>query len=162
MAETERNCNGCSACCDGWVQMTIGGVPIYPGRPCPHSTGKGCDDYANRPVDPCVKFVCGWRVDGSPLPDTFRPDRSGVLVMFAKRQWQGRPVDLAVPVGPSIPPPALAWLKRFAEQHGRPLIYTEQIVAEGGYQRDQALYGHGPPAFQAFLEEALRTGRRLW
>lgn len=142
--------------------MTIGDAEVYPGHPCPHSTGKGCDDYANRPVDPCIRFVCGWRSDDSPLPDWLSPDQARVMVIFNKLSWQGRPVDLAVPVGRRIPQRALDWLKRFAEQHARPLLYTEQVKVDGEYQRDQALFGHGPPAFQAFVADARQTGRRLW
>ena len=55
--------------------MTIKGHPVYPGRPCPHSTGRGCDDYANRPKDPCIDFNCGWVVADSPLPEWMKPDK---------------------------------------------------------------------------------------
>ena len=72
MAKTppSRECQPCTACCDGWLQIRVNGVPVFPGRPCPHSTGSGCDDYKNRPVDPCVHFICGWRMDASPLPES--------------------------------------------------------------------------------------------
>jgi hypothetical protein len=36
-----RQCQPCTACCDGWVQITVKGCEAYPGHPCPHSTGKG-------------------------------------------------------------------------------------------------------------------------
>jgi hypothetical protein len=141
--------------------MTIGGVSVFPGRPCPHSTGSGCDDYANRPAS-CVKFNCGWVIDGSPLPEWMKPNNAKVIVVFNKLQWMGRPVDLAVPVGKRIPPRALNWLKAFAVQHGRPLIYTEQIVVDGEYQPEQQVFGHGPPAFQQQLAAWQAEGRRLW
>ncbi len=60
-----RQCQPCTACCDGWVQITVKGCEAYPGHPCPHSTGEGCDDYENRPVDPCRKFECAWVKSGS-------------------------------------------------------------------------------------------------
>jgi len=53
---------------DGWVQMVVDGTEIYPGHPCPHRTGECCDDYTNRPTDPCGKFSCGWVIENSPLP----------------------------------------------------------------------------------------------
>ena len=142
--------------------MSINGVEIYPGSPCPHSTGEGCDDYEHRPVNPCVSFYCGWVLPDSPLPEWMKPQRAKVIVLFDKLRWQGRPVDLAVPVGRRIPPRALNWLKRFSEQHGRPLLFTEQIVVDGRFQREQQVFCHGPPAFQEAVQEVLKAGGRLW
>jgi hypothetical protein len=142
--------------------MTINGHPVYPGRPCPHSTGSGCDNYANRPVDPCVNFNCGWVIDGSPLPDWLSPANSRVIVIFDKTRWQGLPVDVAVPVGRRIPPRALNWLKGFAEEHGRPLLFSEQVKEKGEYSREQLFSAHGPPAFQQHVQRLLAEGKPLW
>jgi hypothetical protein len=142
--------------------MTIEGQPVYPGRPCHHSTGKGCNAYADRPVDPCVNFNCGWVVEGSPLPDWMKPSNARVIVIFDKTRWQGLPVDVAVPVGRRIPPRALNWLKAYAEQHGRPLLFSEQIKEGGRYTREQFFMAHGPPAFQAHVNALLAAGRPLW
>ena len=160
--KSTRECQPCTACCDGWVQMVIGDVPVYPGHPCPHSTGKGCDDYENRPKDPCVTFNCGWIVRNSPLPDWMKPSSGKVIVIFNKLTWNGYPVDLAVPVGRRIPPRCLEWLRRFSAQYGRPLIYTEQIVESGQFQRQQEIFGYGPPAFQQDLVRWQREGKKLW
>ena len=142
--------------------MVIGGVPVYPGNPCPHSTGSSCDDYENRPVDPCDNFNCGWIVENSPLPEWMKPNKGKVIVIFNKLKWNGLPVDLAVPVGKRIPPRSLKWLMQFAEQHGRPLIFTEQIVEKGKFQKQQQISGHGPPAFQQDILRWQREGRKLW
>lgn len=157
----ERQCQPCTACCDGWLRMEIGGVAVSPGHPCPHSTGSGCDDYANRPRS-CVRFECGWHMAASPLPDWMRPDQSGVIVLFAKRRWMGRPVDVAVPVGQRIPPRALLWLKAFAEQHQRPLLYTEQSLSDGRYEASQQVFVHGPPAFREQVAAWQARGEPLW
>ena len=157
-----RLCQPCTGCCDGWVQMVIEGVPIYPGRPCPHSTGSGCDDYANRPEDPCVEFQCGWILDGSPLPDWMKPNRAKVIVLFSKLRWRGVAVDLAVPIGRRIPPRSLDWLKRFAAENGRPLIYTEQVIEGGTFQKQQQLFAYGPPDFQEEAANWQDTGIKLW
>ena len=142
--------------------MVINGAEVYPGSPCPHSTGKGCDDYAGRPIDPCDNFNCGWIIPNSPLPDWMKPDKAKVIVILDKFRWNGLPVDLAVPAGKRIPPRALNWLKQFAEQRTRPLIYSEQIVENGRFQKSQTLMGHGPPAFQQTLAQWQREGKRLW
>ena len=157
-----RECQPCTGCCDGWVQMVIYGTPVYPGHPCPHSTGQGCDDYENRPQDPCNKFNCGWIIPNSPLPDWMKPNIGKVIVIFNKLQWHGLPVDLAVPVGRRIPPRSLEWLKQYSRQNGRPLIYTEQIVDAGAFQREQQVFGFGPPAFQQDLISWQHQGKKLW
>lgn len=158
----KRQCQPCTGCCDGWVQMVIGGVEVYPGHPCPHSTGEGCDDYANRPVDPCHNFNCGWILENSPLPQWMKPNNAKVIVMFNKLRWQDLPVDLAVPVGKKIPPRALNWLKTFAEKQMRPLLYTEQILLDGEFQKQQEVIAYGPEEFQQDVLRWRKEGRRLW
>jgi hypothetical protein len=142
--------------------MTIQGHPVYPGHPCPHSTGQGCDDYANRPKEPCINFNCGWVVPASPLPDWMKPDNAKVIVIFNKTTWNGLPVDVAVPVGRRIPLRALNWLKDFSARSGRPLLFSEQLKEGGVFQRGQLFSAHGPQAFQQFVTEQLRAGRPLW
>jgi hypothetical protein len=142
--------------------MLIQGVEVYPGRPCPHSTGQGCDDYANRPLDPCHNFNCGWIIEGSPLPEWMKPDSAGVIVLFNQLVWNGLPVDLAVPVGRRVPPRALHWLQEFSRTQGRPLVYTEQVLEGGQFQKEQQVYGYGPPEFQQHLLRRQQEGKRLW
>ncbi|MCG6863634.1 MAG: hypothetical protein LJE70_20610 [Chromatiaceae bacterium] len=142
--------------------MLIADVPVYPGCPCPHSTGSGCDAYENRPIDPCVNFNCGWVIQDSPLPQWMKPDSGKVIVVFNKMNWNGLPVDLAVPVGKRIPPRSLEYLKKFSGNTKRPLIYTEQIVEDGLFQRQQQMFGYGPPGFQQYLMRLQQEGRPLW
>ena len=142
--------------------MTINDHPVYPGRPCPHSTGKGCDDYANRPTDPCINFNCGWIAADSPLPDWMKPENARVIVIFNKTSWRGLPVDVAVPVGRRIPPRALNWLKDFAERNGRPLLFSEQVKEGGIFQREQLFSVHGPVEFQQHVSQLLAEGKPLW
>ncbi len=101
-------------------------------------------------------------MQGSPLPGWMKPNQSGVIVLFAKRRWMGRPVDVAVPVGPRIPPRALAWLKAFAEQHQRPLLYTEQSLSDGRCDASQQVLAHGPPAFREQVAAWQARGEPLW
>jgi len=142
--------------------MVIGETPVHPGSPCPHSTGKGCAIYPDRPVDPCVNFHCGWVIKDSPLPGWMQPPKSGCIVLFNKLRWNNIPVDLAMPVGVKIPQRSLAWLKAFSEQYGRPLIFTEQIMQKGKYTNQQKVHGHGTVEFQQNLLQWLNEGRKLW
>lgn len=156
-----RECQPCTACCDGWLRIRVEGELVYPGKPCPHSTGSGCDDYANRPVDPCVHFICGWRMEGSPLPEWMKPDNARVIVLFDQQRWRGFPVDVAVPVGRRIPPRALKWLQQFAQANSRMLIYSEQIVENGRYTIQQAVSAYGPPEFQEEMAARARGAEKV-
>lgn len=157
-----RECQPCTACCDGWVRIRVLGHEAYPGHPCAHSTGSGCDDYENRPEDPCIRFQCGWIAQGSPLPAWMKPNEAKVMLLFDKLRWQGYPVDLALPVGRRVPPRALKWLQAFAQKHGRPLLYSEQVVGADGFTGEQNLFGFGPPEFQAWVTQREETGQKLW
>nr|VFK17013.1 MAG: hypothetical protein BECKLFY1418C_GA0070996_102815 [Candidatus Kentron sp. LFY] len=135
-------------------------VPRY--TPCPHSTGGGCDDYDNRPGDTCGNFDCAWIIEGSLLPDWMKPNNAKVIVILDKLNWNGLAVDLAVPVGRRIPPRSLDWLIGYSRENMRPLIYTEQVMASGKFQRQQQIFGYGPPAFQQDLLRWRQEGKRLW
>ncbi len=156
-----RQCQPCTGCCDGWLQITVEGESCYPGKPCQHSTGAGCDAYESRP-EQCIDFRCAWIIENSPLPEWMKPSNSRVVVVLNKFTWHGIPVDLAVPVGKRIPPRALNWLKQFAEQHGRPLVFTEQIVENGKFQRQQTLFGYGPPEFQQEIVNWAPDSIAMW
>jgi hypothetical protein len=147
-----RSCGGCTACCDGWLRIEVYGVAVGPGHPCPHSTGQACAIHARRPLDPCQRFYCGWLLPDSPLPDWLRPDRARAILLAAQITWQGAPVDVVVPVGPSPSEDALRWFREFAARRGRLLLYRQ----------DEDWFAFGPPAFQAGMQERIARGDRLW
>lgn len=157
-----RSCQPCTACCDGWLRIKVNGRAVLPGRPCLHSTGTGCNAYELRPFDPCVMFHCGWRIDGSPLPEWMKPDQSKVIVLLNKASWRGMAVDVAVPVGKKIPPRALNWLKQFAATRRRALMYSEQVMHDGAYTGKQGYFAYGPPEFQQEMAERVSRGEWLW
>lgn len=87
-------------------------------------------------------------MENSPLPDWMKPDNAKVIVLFDKYQWRGLPVDYAVPVGRRIPPRALMWLKQFAQNQRRLLLYAEQIMEDRQYTARQAVHVFGPEEFR--------------
>jgi len=93
-----------------------------------------------------------------------KPNNGKVIVIFNKINWNGYPVDLAVPVGKRIPPRSLDWLKKFSEENMRPLIYMEQISGPGKFQfqKQQQIFGYGPPEFQQDLLRWREEGKALW
>ena len=100
-------------------------------------------------------------MDGSPLPDWMKPNNSKVIVLFDQSRWRGLPVDVAVPVGKRIPPRALQWLQQFAEKNNRMLLYSEQIVENGVYTKQQSVSAFGPPEFQQEMAEREGRGEKL-
>ena len=84
-----RSCGSCTRCCDGWLQGEIRCHPMYPGRRCHFVAEGGCGIYDERPQSPCRSFVCGWMQPGSALPQDWRSDRVGVIVV--NTLWRGAP-----------------------------------------------------------------------
>src|SRR5580700_2324244 len=118
-----RQCGSCTACCDGWLKIQVNGHQVDRGKPCPFSSGHGCTIYDTRPDDPCRRFICGWLVGSSPLPDWMRPDKASMILLASNFTWHGFPVDVAVPVGARPKAKALEWLKQFATARRRLLLY---------------------------------------
>jgi hypothetical protein len=76
--QTQRTCNGCTACCSGALEGEVYGHKFWKGRPCHFLEDKQCSIYTNRPEDPCQKFQCGYlALDW--IPHWMRPDLSGVI-----------------------------------------------------------------------------------
>lgn len=158
----KRLCQPCTACCDGWLQNVVDGVSISPGKPCPHSKLGGCNNYENRPTDPCRGFECAWISDENLLPEWMKPNNSKVIVLLNQGSWNGFPIDVGVPVGKKIPGRAVHWLKEFSKKFSRCVLYTEQLVAGGQFTNSQSVYVIGPEDFKIEIQEKLANGIPLF
>jgi len=146
----KRACGPCTACCDGWVVGTIHGHEMKPGTPC-HFRGEGCCTiYAERPQEPCRSFVCGWLAPGSPFPESFRPDKLGVMIIATR--WRNRPAFILRSAGRDPDEQLLGWMRAFSARSGAPFFY------EQAGER----FGFGPPEFQHEMLAKLDSGERLW
>lgn len=150
-----RHCKPCTACCDGWLQISIRGVAVFPGKPCPHSTGKGCGIYESRPENPCATFFCGWVRRESPLPNWMKPNNAKVIVFMKRLMWHGSPVIYALPVGRKIPDRSLNWLKQYSDKNSMPLVYAQQIEEAGDLKTDQLHIAYGSPEFKLEFKQWL-------
>lgn len=150
IVRSPRHCGPCTACCDGWLKGNILGHEVYPGKPCPYSTGHSCSIYEQRPQHPCRKFICGWLEANSPLPEEFRPDKLGVIFVIA--EWRGAPIYILAPAGRDPTPQLLEWVTRLSLRARRPFLYQ----ARGEW------YGVGPPEFQNEMLAKLARGEELW
>jgi len=81
-----------------------------------------------------------------------RPDKSDMILLAANFTWHGLPVDVAVAAGTRPKQKALDWLKKFASEKKRLLIY----------QIGEDWFAFGPPAFQAEISERIRSGEAPW
>ena len=148
-----RHCGSCTACCEGWITST--NIRMSPGSPCAHCTSGGCAIYTERPENPCRTFECGWLREGSPLPDHFRPDQCGAIVVF-DQEILGMKVFAAAPTGAEIPAQTMNWLQDFARKQSLPMLFWENEFQDGRFL-GQKQQGYGPPAFQ----QAVRSSRNL-
>lgn len=123
---------------------------MKPGVPCHFVRDGGCTIYDERPDSPCRSFTCAWMQPGSPLPETFRPDRIGVIIALIK--WRDRPAYLLRSAGRDPDQELLTWMQRFSMRTGSPFFYEE---------RGEKL-GFGPPAFQMDMLLRAQRGEPMW
>lgn len=98
-----RECDGCTACCEGWWHANIRDHEMYRGRPCFFKKGGGCSIYEDRPDDPCRRFNCAWKTDES-IPFWMKPNESKVGLQWMDKdghRWlrveeHGKTLDVKV------------------------------------------------------------------
>ena len=101
--KTERDCDGCTKCCDGWLTGEAYGYKFNINNACFWKGKKGCNIYDIRPIDPCVTFKCFWKYS-SLVPIEFKPDKIGIILV--ERTIDGHKF-LDVNIGGNIPSPEL-------------------------------------------------------
>ena len=153
-----RSCGPCTACCEGWAEGEIRGHRMHPGQPCHFlqapearaAQASPCAIYDERPQSPCRNFVCGWLAAGSPFPDSFRPDLSGVILVPTR--WRDTPAWILLPAGRDPGAGMLGWMQQYAQATGQPFYY-----AQAGER-----LGYGPERFQQDMVGKLQRGEKLW
>ena len=155
----KRTCGSCTKCCEGWITGEVHGRPMRPLAPCIHCTNTGCAIYESRPYDPCRSFNCAWVRPNSPLPDDFRPDKCGAIVVIG-RAWKGKPVIYAMAAAEKIPEATLNRLKQVSRRTGCPLLYNTHIVEDGKLVMTTAT-GFGPPDFVQLVEQHMKPGQAI-
>ena len=104
--DISRSCNGCTACCDGWLIGSAHNHKFWPGRKCHFVSEDGCSIYDQRPQDPCQTFKCQWLVDSN-FPDWLKPSLSKVI--FVQRVIDGIPYMHAHEAGGKMDSEVLSW-----------------------------------------------------
>ncbi len=146
-----RVCGTCTACCDGWLVSEV--LDMRPGQPCRHRTIEGCAIYEERPEKPCRTFSCSWLTEDFPLPESARPDQSGVI-LSRLGNWGLWPVLAATPTGAKFDPPTFDFLKSFCTQNNVAILCVELEMIDESFTGRGWQKTFGPEDFVS----ALRSG----
>ena len=125
-----RECDGCTACCEGWLQAEALGKAFFPGQPCHWKGCNGCTVYEQRPKV-CSDFQCAWKL-GHFLPEWFKPTVSNVIPVW--RRWKDKEdcVDESglylclTPMQDDISRDALTWLLNYVAADAINIRYSHQ------------------------------------
>ena len=142
IVSAERNCDGCTVCCDGWLAGKANEHYFYPGQKCYHVSDNGCTIYEDRPEIPCKTFKCGWLLDKE-IPEWMKPSIIQAVIISAKDSTfkiQRETVSLKV----------FSWLKRLYRQ-GK--IKTTQSEEEFLLEINQAIIKYGKYLMLLDIEE---------
>lgn len=143
---SNRNCDGCTACCEGYLSANIHGHPMYRGKPCHFvNMDKGCTIYKDRPKEVCVPFKCAWLNDENNFfPEWVKPNVSGIIIKEMSWGPNGRFTYLnIVEYRKKITPEVLNWLINFADQNQIPIRY----------EVDHVQHTRGPAEFHEFINQ---------
>lgn len=101
-----RECDGCTACCDGWLKGQSYGHHFQPGRPCHFKCETGCSIYDKRPETPCQNYNCEWLTNYE-IPEWMKPNIAKVII--TKRPWTGGEYLEVSEMGEKIDSTILNW-----------------------------------------------------
>lgn len=120
-----KSCSGCTKCCEGYLAANIKGHIMDLGKPCPFVIKDvGCNDYENRPIDPCVGFECEWR--RNPYFDEWlSPKNSGIV--FSRQFLNNGTIQYLqmTEAGSSFTPEVITWALKYVEKNKLNLSWME-------------------------------------
>ena len=122
-----RECNGCTKCCEGWVQGEVFGHTFYQGRPC-FFLNKNCSIYESRPQNPCRLYKCGW-LDDMNFPEWMKPDLVNMIIN--RITFNGIMYYVLVEAGGRLDVRVLSWMTQWALNNNKNLLY----YIDGGVNR---------------------------
>lgn len=118
---SERKCDGCTKCCEGWLSGVAHCKNFYKGMPCHFMAETGCSIYENRPQDPCKNFQCEWLVNLE-IPEWMKPNR--VNVIATKRKIDNYEYLELTEAGEKLKVEVLNWFILYALNNHLNLVYS--------------------------------------
>ena len=152
-----RQCDGCTACCEGWLSAEALGKRFFPGQPCHWMGCNGCTVYEDRPKV-CSDFQCAWK-DTHFLPEWFKPTESNVICLW--RRWL--PEEDCLPedrggvylsiseMGKPLPTKHLTWLN----------TYVQAELLNVRYEYEGRWHWMGTARFRDWCSDNTVTGARI-
>lgn len=137
-----RECNGCTACCEGWLPGYAYGHYFQQGRPCHFKCQNGCSIYEKRPEDPCKNYRCEW-LDNMEIPEWFKPNLSNVII--TRRNWRDGYYLEVCEAGKKIDSTILNWIFHYHYTTNIPI----KVQISGGWTN------YGPKEFLDYIVEKL-------
>ena len=116
---SERSCDGCAKCCEGWLQGEAYGHAFYKGRPC-FFLGKTCTIYETRPENPCRSFKCAW-LDSDIFPAWMKPDLVNAIIV--RRIDNNIEYYVINEAGGVLQTKTLNWLVQWALNNQKNILY---------------------------------------
>jgi Fe-S-cluster containining protein len=131
--KSDRKCEECTMCCQGWLKADIYGHTLLPGSPC-HFLGKTCTIYKDRP-NVCREYKCVWLEDSNySIPEWMKPSLSNVII--SRRRW-GKNNEhiywIVLECGKTMRAEILHWIINFCDVNRIDLEYqfNDQIHRRG-------------------------------
>jgi hypothetical protein len=162
MQTNQRSCLPCTACCEGWLDISEGAIQAHIGQPCNQCSSGGCKVYSSRPINPCQNFFCAWRQESSPLNDLMRPDLSGVIVIMDRIFWREEKVIVGIPVGELIPSKSLSYLQSLSNLTRLNLLTVSFVMDGERFTGASKLSAYGDSAFIEDMKERFADGVLSW
>ena len=110
--EIKRNCDGCTACCEGWLSGKAYDKEFFSGTPCYYKCESGCSIYENRPENPCKSYLCGW-MKNLDFPELFKPSVSKVIITGRYDEKLNKEFIEVLEMGEKIDSSILSWLFQY-------------------------------------------------
>jgi len=110
--EIKRNCDGCTACCEGWLSGKAYDKEFFSGTPCYYKCESGCSIYENRPENPCKSYLCGWMTNLD-YPEWLKPSVSKVIITGRYDEKLNKKFIEVLEMGEKIDSSILSWLFQY-------------------------------------------------
>lgn len=118
----QRDCSGCTKCCEGFLTGEVLGKSFYKGKPCHFVIiNKGCAIYEDRPKNPCMDYECMWKKHDI-LPMWMKP--SEINTVIDERTTESGIYFLnIVEAGEKIDSSVLTWMIEYSLQNNINILW---------------------------------------